>query len=469
MAHGGGTWLVQNKKLPGYYHNVVSLPRASATLSDRGIAAAPFTLSWGEVGKPFIVERNEFFKNSMEIFGYDYTAPEMWALREIFCHALKVVCYRLGATPAKMPDWTEENEHMTDSHVSATCSYATAKYPGTRGNDLSIRITKDDKGTTLYTDDDEFIVETLLNGSVRDTQYVKAYSELKENAWVKFDKASATLETTALAVELEGGVDGQPTGEDYQDFLAAIEPYSFHALCCPVTDAVTNQVFRQHTISQRDDFGVKFQVVVYKDDAADHEGVINLVSEASHPTIKEGEYGMGINAAVYWVTGAEAACAINKTLTNKEYDGELEIDVSHKQSRLETAIDEGEFIFHDVNGEVRVLEDINTFTEVTDTRGDVFKSNQTIRVIDQISNDIAVLFCTRYLGKVQNDKPGRGALWNDVVYYHRQLEKLRAIEDFTPDIITCELGETKKSVELTTNGLNVINAMSQLYMTTIIK
>ena len=469
MAHGGGTWLVQNKKLPGYYHNVVSLPRASATLSDRGIAAAPFALSWGEVGKPFIVERNEFFKNSMELFGYDYTAPEMWALREIFCHALKVVCYRLGATPAKMPDWTEENEHMTDSHSSATCIYATAKYPGVRGNDLSIRITKDDNGTTAYTNDDEFIVDTLLNGSVRDTQRVKTYSELKENAWVKFDKKGAVLESTSSDVELDGGVDGKPTGEDYQNFLAAIEPYSFHALCCPVTEPVTNQVFRQHTISQRDDFGVKFQVVVYNDDDANHEGVINLVSEASHPTIKEDEYGMGKNAAVYWVTGAEAACAINKTLTNMEYDGELEIDVSHKQSRLETAIDNGEFIFHDVNGEVRVLEDINTFTEVTDTRGDVFKSNQTIRVIDQISNDIAVLFCTRYLGKVQNDKPGRGALWNDVVYYHRQLEKLRAIEDFTPDIITCELGETKKSVELTTNGLNVINAMSQLYMTTIIK
>lgn len=464
MAHGGGTWLTQNKKLPGYYHNVVSLPRASAVLSDRGIAAAPFELSWGEVGKVFIVERNEFFKNSMEIFGYDYTAPQMWPLREIFCHALKVVCYRLGATPVETADSTEGEPKYTPGHESAKCNYAEARYPGTRGNDLSIRVTLDDKGTTDISDD-EYIVETLLNSSVRDTQVVKSYSELKDNAWVKFNSTNVTLASSDIPVKLIGGVDGEATGEDYQNFLAAIEPYSYHALCCPVVDSVTNQVFRQQTISQRDDFGVKFQAVVYNDEDANHEGVINLVNKATHPTIA----GVRENAAVYWVAGAEAACAINKTLTNMEYDGELDIDVSHKQSRLEEAIDKGQFIFHNVNGEVRVLEDINTFTEVTDTKGDVFKSNQTIRVIDQISNDIAVLFCTRYLGKVQNDKPGRGALWNDIVYFHRQLEKLRAIEDFTPEIITCELGETKKSVEVTTNGLNIINAMSQLYMTTVIK
>ena len=32
--------------------------------------------------------------------------------------------------------------------------------------------------------------------------------------------------------------------------------------------------------------------------------------------------------------------------------------------------------------------------------GNVFKANQTIRVIDQIGNDIAVLFNTKYLGVI---------------------------------------------------------------------
>ena len=36
MALGGGTYLVQNKILPGAYINFVSQPRAMGTLGERG-------------------------------------------------------------------------------------------------------------------------------------------------------------------------------------------------------------------------------------------------------------------------------------------------------------------------------------------------------------------------------------------------------------------------------------------------
>ena len=458
MALGGGTWLTQNKKLPGYYHNVISRQRATANISDRGIAAAPFKLSWGEVGKVFLVERNEFYKNSMKIFGYAYTAPEMWALREIFKHAMKVYCYRLGATVDNTATAQEGDvgEPITNGHSQASCTYATARYPGKRGNDIKLLISNDIDNEKV------FIVKTLVGGSCFDTQKVETYAELKDNDWVLFDKSNDTALAINTGMNLEGGLDGEPTGLDYQNFLAAIEPYNFHSLCCPTDDETTVSLFAQTTESQRDEFGVKYQLVAWHS-TANYEGVINVWNEATHSTINVPE-----NASVYWVAGTEAACAINKTLTNTKYDGELNINVDYKQAQLEEAIDKGRFMFHNVNGEVRVLEDINTFTETTDTKGDDFKSNQTIRVVDQISNDMAVLFNNRYLGKVQNDAIGRGALWNDFVCYFKELERLRTVEGFDPEIIICELGDNKKSVETTVNGLYIVNAMSQLYMTTVI-
>ena len=45
MALGGGTFLVQNKVLPGAYINFISVPYASATLSDRGYATIPLPMS----------------------------------------------------------------------------------------------------------------------------------------------------------------------------------------------------------------------------------------------------------------------------------------------------------------------------------------------------------------------------------------------------------------------------------------
>ena len=44
MALGGGTFLVQNKILPGAYINFISVANASASLSDRGIATLPLPM-----------------------------------------------------------------------------------------------------------------------------------------------------------------------------------------------------------------------------------------------------------------------------------------------------------------------------------------------------------------------------------------------------------------------------------------
>ena len=54
-----------------------------------------------------------------------------------------------------------------------------------------------------------------------------------------------------------------------------------------------------------------------------------------------------------------------------------------------------------------MLEDINTLLTLSDTKGEIFQSNQTIRVCDQIANDVAVLFGQKYLGTVPNDASGR--------------------------------------------------------------
>lgn len=128
----------------------------------------------------------------------------------------------------------------------------------------------------------------------------------------------------------------------------------------------------------------------------------------------------------------------------------------------------GRLMFHNVNGEVRILEDVDSLVTTSDTRGDVFKSNQTIRVCDQIANDAAVLFNTRYLGVVPNDAAGRTSLWNDICKLHQDLESIRALEDFDPETVTVVQGDTKKSVLCNIENLNIVNAMSQLYMSVII-
>ena len=166
-----------------------------------------------------------------------------------------------------------------------------------------------------------------------------------------------------------------------------------------------------------------------------------------------------------------AACGSNQDGSDAQTGStKLKIlDTEYTQAALEAALKAGKFMFHNVNGVTRVLEDINTLLTLSDTKGEVFQSNQTIRVCDQIANDTAVLFNTRYVGTVPNDASGRASLWGDVVKLIQELEKIRAVENFDPDTVTCEQGDKKKAVLLTINGLNIINAMAQLYMSVIIQ
>lgn len=93
---------------------------------------------------------------------------------------------------------------------------------------------------------------------------------------------------------------------------------------------------------------------------------------------------------------------------------------------------------------------------------------QTHRVLDQIANDIATLFNTRYLGKIPNDADGRMSLWNDIVAHHKALQDIRAIENFNSEDVTVEAGETKRSI-VVSDAITIVNAMAQLYMTVVVQ
>lgn len=434
MALGGGTFLTQNKVLPGSYINFISAAKAAGTLSERGLAAMPLILDWGVEGSVFKVDAQQFGKSSLEIFGYANGHEKLKGLRDLFKNIKAGYFYRLNGGQ------------------KAACVYADAKYSGIRGNDIKIVISKNVDNDSLYD------VQTLVGTLKVDLQTVAAMEDLKANAFVDF-KAAAEISVTS-GTPLSGGTNGDAvTGTDYQLFLDKIEPFAFNALGCPSASAEICSLFAQFTRRMRDEAGVKFQTVLYRNEA-DFEGVINLQNEVagdSNPA-----------ALVYWTTGAAAGCAVNKSNTNRIYDGEYEVKADYRQAELEEAIKGGKFILHRVGDSIRVLSDINSLTSFDEDKSSNFGSNQTIRVLDQIANDIAVLFNSKYCGSMPNDPAGRISLWNDIVRQHQELEKIRAIENFNPEDVVISKGEDKKAVVIQ-DAVTITNAMEQLYMLTIIQ
>lgn len=435
MALGGGSFTTQNKELPGAYINFVSMASASTTLSNRGIATMPLEMDWGVEGDIFEVSNEDFQKRSQKIFGYAYDHAKMKGLRDLFIGTKTLYAYRLNGGGKK-----------------AANTFATALYSGIRGNDLKIVVQAN------ADDESKFDVITYLGTVAVDTQTVAKAADLVVNDYVTF-KTDATLAVTA-STPLTGGENGVVDGTAYQTYLDKIEAYTYNIMGVVTTDAVTIKLFNAFNKRLRDEMGIKFQLVTYKN-AADFMGIISIENKVT-------DEGWSEASLVYWVTGIQAGCEVNKSCQNKKYDGEFTVDVSYTQTQLKQCIKEGKFVFHRVNSDIRVLDDINTMVTISDTCGDVFKDNQTIRVIDQLGNDDAVLFNTKYLGVVPNNASGRTSLWSDLVKIRQNLQDIGAIENFADSDVTIAQGDTKKAV-VVTSGVEVVNAMGKLYMTVTVR
>lgn len=418
---GGGIWSVQNKVLPGSYINVISKAYAAMGVA-RGVAAIGLPLDWGADGKIVETNPNDFYNKSMELFGYDSTAKEMQSLREVLLHAEKVLVYNLQSGGSK-----------------ASNTFCTAKSGGSRGNSMKVVVEINVNDTSKYD------VSLYVGTALVDKQTVSSSADLKDNAYVEWKK-TASLSATA-GTNLSGGTNGTVNANAHNSFLTKLEPYPVNVIACMSSEESVQRVYYAFVKRMRDSIGTKCQVVC-AGLAADHEGVINVSD---------------INV-VPWITGAEAGCAINATLTNRVYDGELELTTVDSQATLEGYINSGVLAMHRVGSSIRVLRDINSLVSATSEKSQIFSDNHTVRIVDQLVADVANLFNTRYLGIVPNDDDGRTSLQCAIIDLMNGYAQQRAIDPVSEADVRVEMGVEKTAVVVYA-ALAIFGVMEKLYMT----
>jgi len=430
MALGGGTFLVQNKVLPGAYINFVSRPRALGGLGERGTVCIPMLLDWGMNGM-VTVESEKIQRECQCIFGYDFLADEMKNLREVFLYAKTVKVYRLNAG---------ERAKATSEALTVM-----AKYGGVRGNDLKVVVAENVDEKSL------FDVKTYLGAELLEVQTVGNIIELVENDFVIFSGSGALTKTAGMI--LTGGSNKEMTGAEYGKFLEDAEKENFQVLAYTGEDATTKKLFEMFTKRMRNQEGVKFVTVLFDYDAADFEGVISIKNETEEEK----------TSLVYWVAGATASANVNESLTNRIYNGAYTVMTKYKKSDFEKGLKAGGFFFYCDGDKVRVLTDINTFTSYEPSKSNDFSSNRVVRVLDSIANDVADIFSKYYLGKQSNNINGRNLFKTELIRYHEQLQSIEAIEGFKAEDIIVEQGVGKCDVVVYENVMPT-DAMEKLYM-----
>lgn len=425
----GGNWKRQDKVRPGAYVNFKTNSLADVGLDLKGAVILPIALNWGETGKFIEVTPDSDFK---KLFGSQL--KDIKPLREAFKGTGKVTVFNVSGADGVKAVGTN------------TTFTATAKYGGTEGNKIVVKITK---GLTTST------VKTFYLGEEVDSQTVAEVTGLVANDYVTF---KGSLPVGDATVALETGTTVAPTNASYTPVLAGLDTQTFKVVALGTADVELKALFALKVKQLREGAGKNVAFVTNDYAIADHESTISVLNGV---TLDGGEV-LTAAEALYFYAGAYANAGVD-SLTYVTYPGA--IDCERKTSpEIVQALTDGHIVYTFNNDRVVIEQDINTFRSFTPEKNQDFRKNKIVRTMDAISDNTQRIFLTSFIGRITNNANGRDLFKSQLIKeVYDPLANLEAIEYKSEEIVNTQ-GIEKDSV-VSTSGVTIQDAMEKLYMT----
>jgi hypothetical protein len=464
----GGTFVTMNKKQPGFYLNMKSIPRASASVGDRGTVVIARSMNWGAMSE---FSRLDSEQEAFSVLGYDSTADNMLWLREIFMGTNRT------SAPKKLLVWRLGASGAAAGTLTAGTLTATAKYPGTRGNDIYIVVTPDIDtayDTDLYA---VYTVETIVDGSPVDSQTVGQFTDsthytaatvgdVASNEWVDFSGTATAKLTPFVGAPLAGGTDGTIAATAYTDFLSSLEDVSFDIVIYDGTDLAVKQAIVNFVKRMSYDFGQYRQAVMANYTAADDPTVISVVNGCVITTGYDSKNNpiyrtLTPEELTWWMGGAQAGATIFESLTYAIKPNAVKAAPVIKPSDRDASIDGGEIALISEFDEVKVLTDINTYHSVTPDKGKAFSKNKIVRMLWMFANDAYKQFSKQYIGQTLNTADGRNLFKGWICNYSFQLQP-KGITNFSVDDVQVYPGSEVDSIVINVKWY-VVDVVEKIY------
>ena len=440
----GGTWTVQNKVRPGIYFKFRSKNQQNLTVGDRGKVTICEPMSWGPVGKVMEIAAGD---DLTPYTGYDITDAHNRFASMIFSGSNRT------AAPTKLLLYRPAAADSAKATGTIAPLTATAKYPGSRGNDIVVIV------TALTEPAGSFQVSTVVDGVVKDQQTGKTVADLTGNDWVDFS-GTGTL-VANVGTQLSGGKDGEVNSAAYSTYLTNIEPYNFDSMLYDGEDATVKTAMETFIKRVNNEVGRFSQLVEANATNPDTRFIVNVCSglvmnDGTTLTPKE---------AVWWVGGALSGATYANDLTNAAVPNAVDISPKMTHNQYVDAINAGKFVFNADDGTVRVEYDINSLVTYTSEIGEVYRYNRTMRLCNTIANDLYKQFAKSYVGIVDNTEDGRRQYKSAIVKYLDQIQASGGIQNFDGETdVIVEAGEAKDAV-LITLAIEAVGSTNKIYIT----
>lgn len=439
MPLGGGKWVVQNKLLPGAYVNFKSKPNITFVFADRGYGAIALPLDWGPEGEITTIDNTRLHEQSYRYLGHTFTDPALKPIRTIMLGAKVLHVYNLNSGGAK----------ATTSLATGGLT-VTARHPGIAGNKIGVSIEND------VDIPDNYVITTYLEGLPLNVQSVPSLDKFRDNYFIDLTGTLSENALTAMTL-LEGGENGTVKAGAHADFLTKVQGEYFNDIAYAGTDDQIRRLYEAFAKRMVDEIGYYIQCSVYHS-TENHIAITSVEFDALNED--------NIAAGVYWYLGQSAGTELGRNPAANLYNGEYELSFVTDRLEAEKAIKEGHLIMHKIDGQLRLLEDVNTFTNYSKEFTEDWSLNEVVRIAFQRAKDITTLFKKYYMQKVLNNADGRAMLWADCVYHAQDVlqGQLGVLEGYDPDDTTVTKGIQKGGVVIY-DAIIPVTTMTKLYMT----
>lgn len=444
----GGDFSAYNKVRPGAYVNVVS-EKPMGVQDSRGtvLLMNGGNYGWGKNGIVYIDGDTDLVK-TLGVSIFDEKAQTIHeALKN--ANLVKLINFNMGA-----------NATAQDKSIPYNIS---ARYAGTRGNDITIDIAQD------ITDDSKAVIKTIFGTEVVDTQTIDVNhpESIKDNDFVTFKAiADGKFDLDGEhTIKLAGGTSQDVTNrvDVLSDALSRAlqsEQYDVATTAGMPVDSKLHVLLAQMVIDLRQKQGYKVTAVVpYSTTKYDDEAV----SVIENGVIQGDGTVVSPSVICAWFAGMSASVALNESLTYVPYPSALTASPSLTQDDIIKALKAGHIVFTNRrNGAVVIEQDINSLTTFTSKKSVQFHKNRELRVLDTIANHIETLFEDSFVGSVTNNKDGQSLLKASVVSYFKGLAQDNVIGDFDSSDVVIEKGEADDSVVMS-YAITPVDSMEKLY------
>ncbi|MCC0671125.1 phage tail sheath subtilisin-like domain-containing protein [Clostridioides sp. ES-S-0005-03] len=210
--------------------------------------------------------------------------------------------------------------------------------------------------------------------------------------------------------------------EEVQSALDFLETKEFNYLCMPKAIEADKNVIKSWIIKLRDTDKVKVKAILGKV-AGNHEGIINFTTEDTLVGTKK----YSAEEFTSRIAGIIAGTPLSQSITYTKLGDVIDIPKSTKAD-AESKVNNGELILIKEAGAIRIARGINSLTDLTEEKGEMFQKIKIVDTLDIIHSDIRKVIIDDYIGKVTNSYDNKCLLIVSIKGYLEELEKSALIE-----------------------------------------